>query len=213
MIPFIILYCNAERENELFFVISQAREEELNSKFRREFDEFYSCVSKQLWSVLFNKYKRFIPPYSKNDIDDAYQEGWYNIVKKRNTFKKEKSSKVFNWLSTVMINSGYNYFEKNKNENGNESINTKKNKLAIQRIKDGTTLENQLMIRETVDELNRIVFQNLTDIEKLVYKMRIIDEMIYQDIADELGIALGTVHNHFNNGINKIRKHFKFLNR
>jgi RNA polymerase sigma factor, sigma-70 family len=62
---------------------------------------------------------------------------------------------------------------------------------------------------ELLDRLMQIIDRLEPPIRKLIIKLRYLQEMSYQEIADQQGVSKVTVYNHLSQAIDFIRKQLK----
>ena len=70
-----------------------------------------------------------------------------------------------------------------------------------------STLSTDEQIR--MEELMRYIRQQLPPLSQEIFRLRYLQEMTCQEVADTLGISRQTVHSHLQQSIERIREYFK----
>lgn len=63
--------------------------------------------------------------------------------------------------------------------------------------------------RLRMEELMRFVYQHLSPLSQQIFRLRYLQEMTCQEVADTLGVSRQTVHTHLQQSVGKIRTFFK----
>ena len=66
------------------------------------------------------------------------------------------------------------------------------------------TVEEQMQM----EELMRYVRENLSSLEQQIFRLRYLQEMTCQEVAEALNVSRQTVHTHLKQSVEKIRKYF-----
>ena len=68
--------------------------------------------------------------------------------------------------------------------------------------------DNSVEEQMQMEELMRYVRDNLSPLEQNVFRLRYLQEMTCQEVADALNVSRQTVHTHLKQSVEKIRKYF-----
>lgn len=135
-----------------------------------------------------------------NDSDDILQNTFIKIWTGFREFRYE--SKLFTWMYRVATNEALNFLnEKRRKTFGNSQEIT-------------PMLENQLesdiyFCGDAIQrELQKAVLK-LPERQRLVFNMKYFDNMKYEDIADVLDVAVGTLKATYHNAVKKIEERLK----
>ena len=66
-------------------------------------------------------------------------------------------------------------------------------------------------IKDTLEEIRKIIHDELTEQSSIIMSLRYEEGLSYQEIADKLGISKVSVYRHLKNGIDYLRKNIKRL--
>ena len=77
-------------------------------------------------------------------------------------------------------------------------------------IEGSDTLANSDIVEEQMqmEELMRYVQDNLSPLEQNIFRLRYLQEMTCQEVAEALNISRQTVHTHLKQSVEKIRKYY-----
>ena len=134
------------------------------------------------------------------DSDDVLQNTFIKIWKGLREFRYE--AKLFTWMYRVVTNEAINFLsEKRRKTYGNSQEIT-------------PMLENQLesdsfFCGDSIQrELQKAVLK-LPERQRLVFNMKYFDDMRYEDIAEVLDVAVGTLKATYHNAVKKIEESLK----
>ena len=129
------------------------------------------------------------------DSDDILQETFVKIWQGLKEFRQE--AKLFTWMFRVATNEAINFLaEKKRRPYGNSEEITPElaNRLESDLFFSGDDIQK---------ELQRAVLK-LPERQRIVFNMKYFDDMRYEDIAEVLGVAVGTLKATYHNAVKKI---------
>ncbi len=130
-----------------------------------------------------------------DDADDILQNVFIKVWQSLDSFRSD--SKIYTWIHKIATNESLNF------------LSEKKRKVFGNRIEISTMLENSLVGDEYFNgdraerALQRAILQ-LTERQRMVFNMRYFEDMTNDEVADELGIAVGTVKATYHQAVKKI---------
>lgn len=143
------------------------------------FDEFYNLTARQVYIFVFDILK------NREKTEDVLQEAYMRFIHTVDRYQKNTS--VINYLITIARNIAINVYNKEKKHiNDNEFVNN---------IKEDENKEDLFYLLDS-----------LTDIEKQMVILHIINKMKFREIAEFLKMPLGTVLWHYNKAIKHLKK-------
>lgn len=122
-----------------------------------------------------------------NDQDqalDMFQEAFIKVFKSLPKYTKQGSFE--GWIRRIMVNTSIDHIRKNKKFNQMVELDDAHGRIEIDEEEDAGILEHI-----DFEGMMQLV-QNLSPAYKSVFNMYIIDGFTHQEIADELGISVGT---------------------
>lgn len=137
---------------------------------------------------------------SHEDADDVLQNAFVKIWQGLKDFRYE--AKLYTWMYRIATNEAVNFLnEKNRKVFGkSEEISAYlESTLAGDAYFDGDDIQR---------ELQKAVLQ-LTERQRLVFNMKYFDDMSYDDIAEILEVAVGTLKATYHNAVKKIEECMK----
>ena len=150
-------------------------------------------------------YDRFAPlmlgvcyRYAKNKADakDIFQEGFLkvfeNIRQLRNTEALEW------WMKRIFVNEAFTFYRKQKGLYPVDDI------TLFENISDYIVDNDDIINKMGTDQITRII-QNLPDRMRMVFNMYIIEGFSHQEIADMLGISVGTSKSNLHDARKKLQ--------
>lgn len=132
---------------------------------------------------------------SHEDADDVLQNTFIKIWQGLTEFRYE--SRLYTWMYRIATNEALNF------------LSEKKRKVYGNAVEITTMLENTLETDvyfcgdEIQKELQRAVL-TLSERQRLIFNMKYFDEMSYDDIAEVLDVAVGTLKATYHNAVKKI---------
>jgi len=128
--------------------------------------------------------------YTKNpvDIEDIVQDTFLKAFRRLDSF--DHRSSFYTWIYRIATNTILDVLKRR----GRSPVQTTEDPeiLGDASVFDAPTPSAELEARE-ISEITQEVLSHLPDIFRCVLVMREYDEMAYQEIADTLGISIGTV--------------------
>ncbi len=70
-------------------------------------------------------------------------------------------------------------------------------------------LQEEVEREELINELNRVIREQLTEQDRRILSMHYDDDLTYQQTAEALGISSSAVNKHINKSLSKLRRVFK----
>ena len=131
---------------------------------------------KSKWYMLALRYSR-----TKDEANDIMQEGLIEVFKDLHQYDARKS-KFTTWSSRIMVHAALRYLKKTQWQNTFSDI---ANKDYDQSVKE------DVYSKLAAEELTYMI-QQLPTGYKIVFNMYVIEGYSHQEIADHLGIAVGT---------------------
>lgn len=134
---------------------------------------------------------------SHEDADDVLQNAFIKIWQGLNEFRYE--SKLYTWMYRIATNEAINF------------LNEKRRKVYGNAVEITTMLENTLEGDvyfngdEIQEELQKAILR-LSERQRLVFNMKYFDDMCYEDIAEVLEVAVGTLKATYHNAVKKIEE-------
>ncbi len=149
--------------------------------------------------------------HNREDAEDASQEIFIRVF--RNIHNLKDPDAFDKWLRTICLNTCRSYYKENKNDNSNVVPDNLDDLITTN---DGE--HSGIVPHEFVDndENNRIIYKLISTLpEKLsqILLLRFYSDLSYQEIANELGISIGTVKSRISSAkgqlLKKIRQYEK----
>jgi len=135
--------------------------------------------------------------YTKNpvEIEDIVQDTFLKAFRRLASFQQQAS--FYTWLCRIAINTSLDFL---KRAGRNPVVGVEDPEIAL--APDSTTVARPAstvaapdarMERDEIARITQAVLDELPDIFRTVLVLREFEDMAYQDIADVLGISIGTV--------------------
>jgi RNA polymerase sigma factor (sigma-70 family) len=174
------------QQNELMRLISQAED---FSHVRQEFELLYDSVVYPLWASLSKKY---IPPLSKDDLKDVFQEAWIKILESRK--KYDSRHNAFNWIYIIKQNLILDKIRKFSHSKVIDTVNVDQDD-SLSLIPDDQPIVEAAIITE---ETNRLILKAIDDIgddtEREILIRRVVKGQKLEEISKAMDIPLTTVY-------------------
>lgn len=135
-----------------------------------------------------------------DDADDVLQNTFVKIWQGLTEFRYE--ARLFTWMYRIATNEAINF------------LNEKKRKVYGNAVEITVMLENTLESNTYFNgdaiqkELQRAVLR-LSDRQRLIFNMKYFDDMPYEDIAEILEVAVGTLKATYHNAVKKIEEYLR----
>lgn len=181
---------------------------------KKEFNQLYDSLCNKLWSKL---YKKFIPPLDLDVLQDVFQEGWRKVLEKRGNFLE--GSNVYNWIYTILHNTAIDLIRREKNpeakfENFSSlSVNRDEDReevgILAKMQSDETSIEDEINSREVMQLISEAIESIKDETDKKLVKMRLYDDIKYNEIAKLTGIPIATIHYRIDKAMSELRGKLK----
>jgi RNA polymerase sigma-70 factor (ECF subfamily) len=182
---------------ELIILNDEKFIEALKNKDQKAFKILYDEYAPKIYGIL----KNYVRP---NEIEDALQEVFLRIIRGINNF--EGRSKLSTWIYRIAVNVGKNYsrsyskeVEKPMDLDSDEPEN-----FSVQPISE-TNVK-----KEAFNDINYQIILNIMEQldkdERLLIKLRDIDGLSYNEIAEITDLPLGTVKSKLHYARKKLKK-------
>ena len=163
-----------------------------------------SAAQFELYKMTYNKAMAIIVRYvgNKHDAEDILSEAYYKMFKNLNKFNEERD--FFKWFYRIIINTAIDYLRKHNKTKIDENEST-----GIEKMCDGNK-ENNLDYCRYLDAI-----QSLSPAYRLVFNLYVIDGYKHKEIAEKLGISVGTSKSNLVKAKRKLKEIFiklKYLN-
>lgn len=166
---------------------------------KREQEAFRMLVDKYKEKLYWHIRKIVL---NHEDSDDILQNVFVKIWQGLREFRYE--AKLYTWMYRIATNEALNFLnEKRRKVFGNADEITQ----ALE-----NTLESDVYFSgdKIQKELQRAVLQ-LSERQRLVFNMKYFDDMTYDDIAEILEVAVGTLKATYHNAVKRIEENLKIV--
>mgnify|MGYP006287873831 CR=1 FL=1 len=177
-----------KEQNKLMAEISKA---ENFAGIEEQFNRLYDSVVHPMWAVFAGKY---IPPLTKEDLRDVFQEAWIKILEYRD--KYDPGNSAYNWIFIIKKNLIIDRMRKKKpvTVDNNDDEDEESGRFFNDIPENGPLIEDRIISEETVklieNEINGIEDETV----RKIMKMRIFHRQTFEQISEELEIPLTTVY-------------------
>lgn len=148
---------------------------------RRAFNQLYLKYAQTMLGICV-RYTR-----NRDEAEDVLQEGFIKIFKKIGSFEGRGSFE--GWLKRVMVNTAINYIKSNSKYLFQEEYDITNINHTKDQIDEVNIIETDVAFEP--QELLKMV-NELPDGYRLVFNMYVFDGLTHQEIADSVGIKVGT---------------------
>jgi RNA polymerase sigma-70 factor (ECF subfamily) len=164
-----------------------------------EFDKYIEAIKQKdedAFSIIYNETKHavyaLILSITKNrsSAEDIMQEVYLTVVEKINYYKM--GSNFLTWILTISRNKAIDYYRRNKKET---LIDPSKEYNFPTTNPNG---EQSLLINEVLDLL--------TDTERSIFMLKVVENLKHREISKILNLPLGTVIWHYNKAVKKVNQ-------
>ncbi|MCF7871386.1 MAG: sigma-70 family RNA polymerase sigma factor [Candidatus Omnitrophica bacterium] len=152
--------------------------------------------NKKAWKIFLNRYGKLIywaihqriekinSQYQQNDIEDIFQEVFLTLFEKNKLNQLKNIKFLPGWLAMVSSNKTIDYMRKKYNNREDLTID-------FAAFKDNNFKES-LLNREDFILVNTII-GNLSNKEKIIISLNILEEKTHQEIADITRLSINTI--------------------
>ena len=137
------------------------------------------------------------------DAEELYQQTWLKAIQKSNTCSKS----IKNWLYTICINTYRDSFRHSKRENAviDKTLKDETRNYVIEAATNNVSAETEALKNITSTVLMHKISM-LPDKHRLPVIMVYFEGLDYKEIADMLGLPIGTVKSRLNSAKEKLRR-------
>ena len=157
----------------------------------------------EAFRLLVNKYKERLYWHIRkivinhDDTDDLLQNVFVKIWQGLQEFRND--SKLYTWMYRIATNESLNFLnEKSRKVYGNSD----EISVYLENTLESDTYFSGDKIQK---ELQRAIL-TLSERQRLIFNMKYFDDMPYEDMADVLGVAVGTLKATYHNAVKKNRR-------
>lgn len=166
---------------------------------RREQEAFRLLVGKYRERLYWHVRKILI---SHEDADDVLQNTFVKIWQGLQEFRFE--SKLYTWMYRVATNESLNFLsEKRRKVYGNTD--------EISGFLENTLESDPYFSGDEIQKELQKAILTLTDRQRVVFNMKYFDDMPYEEIAQVLEVAVGTLKATYHNAVKKIEASLKIV--
>lgn len=177
--------------------MSKVRDEEILSRIKDE------KTSNQGFALLMQKYqeqtywhiRRIL--FDHEDTNDVMQNTFIKVWKNINKFRAD--SKLYTWIYRIATNEAITFIKSKKS----------KYYVSLDEMSDGFGDQLQADVHfngTTIQRKLHKAIATLPNRQKMVFNMRYFDAMSYQDIADVIGVSIGTLKASYHIAAKKVEK-------
>lgn len=164
--------------------------------------------TEEAFRLLVNKYQERLYWHirkivlSHEDTDDILQNVFVKVWQGIQEFRYE--SKLYTWMYRIATNEALNFLsEKQRKVFGNSD--------EISRQMENTLESDIFFTGDTIQmELQKAILK-LSDRQRLIFNMKYFDDMTYEEIAEILNVAVGTLKATYHNAVKKIEESLKIV--
>ena len=130
--------------------------------------------------------------YTRNavEIEDLVQESFLKAYTRLDTFQHQSS--FYTWIYRIATNTILD-FMKRRGRSPVQSVEDPEMLTSVSRPSPRVSSPDAQMQREEISVITHSILEGMPEIFRTVLVMREFEDMAYQDIADVLGISIGTV--------------------
>ena len=134
------------------------------------------------------------------DADDVLQNTFVKVWQGLTEFRYE--SRLFTWMYRIATNEAINFLnEKKRKVHGNSGEITE----MLENVLESDVYFSGDVIQK---ELQRAILR-LSERQRLIFNMKYFDDMPYEDIAEVLEVAVGTLKATYHNAVKKIEEYLR----
>lgn len=203
----------AEDEKNLMLKIRNA---DSVSVVESEFNQLYNSLVNKLWGKLLKKFNNQL---DFDELQDAFQEGWRKVLENRKSYMEGYN--VYNWIYTILKNTAFDMARKDKKiynefEISNMSfVNSNEDDENLNFIdlidSDEKSILDNIEEREILKIINDTIESIEDELDKTLFKMRIIENKNFSVISKEMDLPIATIHYRVNQTLKKLQHKLKKL--
>ncbi|MFA7435219.1 MAG: RNA polymerase sigma factor [Bacilli bacterium] len=159
--------------------------EAIKQKDDQAFEYIYNSTKNSVYAIIVAIVK------DKDIANDLMQDTYMTMIEKINQYKRGRNFKT--WLLTIARNKAIDYYRKKQNE---VLIDISESEYILP--KTQATSERNILVEE--------ILNLLTDIERQVFLLSIMENLTHREISKILKIPIGTSLWHYQKAIKKIKK-------
>lgn len=162
----------------------------------------------EAFRLLMNRYKERLYWHirkiviSHEDADDILQNTFVKVWKGLREFRYE--SKLYTWIYRIATNEALNFLSEKRRKvfgHSDEITQVLENSLESDLYFTGDSIQK---------ELQKAIL-TLSDRQRVVFNMKYFDDMPYDDMAEVLDVAVGTLKATYHNAVKKIEESLKIV--
>ncbi|MCB0787778.1 MAG: sigma-70 family RNA polymerase sigma factor [Flavobacteriales bacterium] len=163
----------------------------------------------RIYETFYGKMLAVCLRYTKNtdQAKDILQDGFIKVFRSMDRFNREGSFE--GWVRRIMVNTAIDHFRRSKNSYlllGEDQSIEDHGDPDVEEPFDDPTEEEEMDLRPA-DVINAM--QKLTPAYRTVFNLYVFEEMTHKEIADELGISVGTSKSNLAKAKGNLRKILK----
>lgn len=154
----------------------------------------------QMYERFYGKMMVVCMRYAKDDDAalDAFQEAFIKVFNNLEAYTGNGSFE--GWIRRIMVNTSIDHLRKNKRLNEMYVVNEE---ITVDETEDEPTVDDVQSL--SFQELMKYI-QQLSPAYRSVFNMYVVDGFTHQEIADELGISVGTSKSNLNKAKKNLKK-------
>ena len=172
------------------------------------------------FSDVLNKYSKKVYNLAyhimgnKEDAEDVVQETFLQVYQHLEDFRGDSS--IYTWIYRIAANTCFQ-FKKQRDrafvEDLKEKINLYRDNIVFHQQVSHSNPENAALVSELTKvvrtECHQIVMQKLPEKQKIVFVMRVVMDLTYQEISDALGISENVIKSRLHRARTSLLNHFQ----
>ncbi|WP_366924510.1 RNA polymerase sigma factor [Metallumcola ferriviriculae] len=151
---------------------------------------------------------------SRQDAEDAVQETFLQVYKHLDDFRGDSS--IYTWIYRITVNICFQLKKQNDKayvENLEEKIDLYRDKIPFPQQANNSNPEEAVLINEITkvirNECQQIVMRKLPEKQRIVFVMRVVLDLSYQEISDTLGISENVIKARLHRARISLLSHFQ----
>ncbi|MBN2728497.1 MAG: sigma-70 family RNA polymerase sigma factor [Bacteroidales bacterium] len=180
--------------------MSKISDEEILSKIKNDktADQGFALLMEKYQEKTYWQIRRILLDHE--NTNDVMQNTFIKVWKNINKFRSD--SRLYTWIYRIATNEAISFIKSNKSKyclSIDEMSEDFGEQLQSDVHFDGTTIQRKL----------QLAIATLPNRQKMVFNMRYFDAMSYQDIADVIGVSIGTLKASYHIAAKKIELFLK----